>query len=71
MANLIQCPTCGRQVSSNAANCPGCGEVINSKMAKPAGAINLKDPVHLVGVILAVLVIFGVIVATIARLSSL
>ena len=71
MATLIQCPTCGKKISSNAANCPGCGEVINAKMTKPAGAINLKDPVHLVGVILAVLVILGVIVATIAKIASL
>jgi len=23
---LMECPTCGRQVSTNAASCPGCGE---------------------------------------------
>ena len=71
MATLIKCPTCGKQVSSNAATCPGCGEVINAQMTKPAGAINLKDPVHLIGVILAGLVILGVIVAIIARFASL
>ena len=48
-----------------------CGEVINAQMTKPAGAINLKDPVHLIGVILAGLVILGVIVAIIARFASL
>ena len=61
MANLIECPTCGKQISSNAICCPNCGEIINSKMAKPAGAINMKDPVHFVGV--GVAVILGVIVA--------
>ena len=55
MANLIECPTCGKQISSNALCCPNCGEIINSKMAKPAGAINMKDPVHFVGVGIAVI----------------
>lgn len=71
MAKLVKCPTCGREVSSNAAHCPGCGEVINDKMAKPAGAINLKDPVHLAGVILSGLVIAGVIFAVIARFRQI
>ena len=61
MANLIKCPTCGKQISSNAISCPNCGEVINSKMSKPAGAINMKDPVHFVGVVISILVILGVI----------
>ena len=61
MANLIKCPTCGKQISCNAICCPNCGEIINSKMAKPAGAINMKDPVHFVGV--GVAVILGVIAA--------
>lgn len=68
MAELIQCPTCKNNVSSNAATCPHCGEVINSRMTKPAGAINLKDPVHLAGVILAGLMVLGVIVAIIANI---
>ena len=63
MANLIECPTCGKQISSNAISCPNCGEIINSKMAKPAGAINMKDPVHFVGVVISILVILGVIAA--------
>ena len=61
MANLIKCPTCGKQISSNAISCPSCGEVINQKMAKPAGAINMKDPVHFIGVLISILVIVGVI----------
>ena len=28
MANLIQCPTCGKEISCNAASCPFCGEPI-------------------------------------------
>ena len=71
MANLIQCPTCGKKVSSNAATCPDCGEIINAQMTKPAGAINLKDPVHVVGVGLAILIVIGIIVAAIAKVASL
>ena len=63
MANLIECPTCGKQISSNAICCPNCGEIINSKMAKPAGAVNMKDPVHFVGVAIPILLILGFIVA--------
>ncbi len=40
-------------------------------MTKPAGAINLKDPVRLAGVILAGLMVLGVILAIIARFSSM
>jgi hypothetical protein len=29
MANLIECPTCGNQISENAVSCPHCGEPIN------------------------------------------
>ena len=28
MANLIQCPTCSKEISSNASSCPFCGEPI-------------------------------------------
>ncbi len=70
MANLISCPTCGKQISSNAISCPNCGELINAKMSKPAGAINMKDPVHFVGVVISVLVILGVIAMFIAAATS-
>lgn len=66
MAQLIKCPTCGKQVSNNAATCPNCGEIINSKMTKNAGAINLKDPVHLIGVIISILVILAVVSGIVA-----
>lgn len=36
---LIQCPTCGQQVSVNATSCPKCGEIINTK---PAGILTRK-----------------------------
>lgn len=68
---LIACPTCGCSVSRNAAACPECGEVINVQMQKPSGAINLRDPVHLIGVILAAIIVLGVIAAAIIKVLSL
>ncbi len=70
-AKMIACPTCGHNVSRNAAACPECGEIINVQMQKPAGAINLHDPVHLIGVILAAVIVLGVIAAAIIKVSSL
>jgi len=29
---LINCPECGREVSSNAPTCPGCGVIINNQV---------------------------------------
>ncbi len=36
MATLTNCPTCGKQVSSNAAACPNCGEVLNPNKTTPS-----------------------------------
>jgi predicted amidophosphoribosyltransferase len=59
--SLIKCPACGRDVSKNAPSCPGCGEPIKSSVEKASGAINMKDPVHLIGVIFAIAVLLGII----------
>lgn len=37
MSKLINCPTCGEQVSSGAENCPHCGETIRKN--KPRSVI--------------------------------
>ena len=47
MTKMIKCPACSCEVSSQAAACPQCGHLFKS-----AGAINLRDPVHLVGIAL-------------------
>ena len=52
MANLVKCPTCQRDVSSEARACPQCGHQF-----KAAGGINLKDPIHVIGILLAVVVL--------------
>ena len=54
--NLIKCPSCNKDVSTKAASCPHCGHQFKS-----AGGINLKDPVHVLGVIAVIVIILGVI----------
>ena len=56
---LMQCPECGTDVSSEAAACPKCGHPLR---ATPAGGINPRDPVHVIGIILVVIVLIGIIV---------
>lgn len=56
MSRLINCPACGKQVSANAAACPACAEPIKPGRAK-TGGINLRDPVHVVGVVLGVVIL--------------
>jgi len=51
---LIKCPECGTEVSSEAAACPKCGHPLQ---AKPSGGINTKDPVHVIGIILVVIIL--------------
>lgn len=36
---LIQCPECGRQVSTLAAQCPGCGHPISAPPAQNASQV--------------------------------
>ena len=52
---LIKCPACEKDVSPNAPACPSCGEPIKSSVEVASGAINLKDPVHFLGIIVVVL----------------
>jgi hypothetical protein len=47
---MMNCPSCGKDVSTEAAACPNCGHAF-----KYAGGLNLGDPVHLLG-------IFGLVV---------
>lgn len=47
--DLKPCPSCSAPVSPKAAACPKCGHTFRSP-----GGINLKDPVHLIGLALAV-----------------
>lgn len=62
--NLRKCPTCGSDVSVRAPSCPKCGEPFALGAAK-VGGVNMRDPVHLIGVVLAVVIALGSILAII------
>ena len=55
-ASLTKCPSCRADVSAEAAACPKCGHQF-----KYAGGINLKDPVHVIGLLICALIIIGVV----------
>ena len=70
MSKLIKCPTCGNDVSENAPACPRCGEIINEKTAPYTGTIDMKDPVHFVGVMISIFVIIFIVIAVINKFIS-
>ena len=57
-SNLIKCPSCGKSISRQAASCPDCGHTFS----RNNGGVNLSDPIHLIGVILAILAGIGVVI---------
>jgi predicted amidophosphoribosyltransferase len=52
---LIKCPSCQSDVSTEADTCPKCGHRF-----KDAG-VNLRDPVHVIGLIACAIIIVTVI----------
>ena len=60
---LTKCPSCQADVSTKAVACPKCGHQF-----KYAGRINLKDPVHIVGVIIALAILIPSIIGFIHAL---
>jgi predicted amidophosphoribosyltransferase len=67
--SLTKCPACEKEVSPNAPACPRCGEPINKSAGKSAGAIDAKDPVHFIGLVIAGLMILGIIIFAIKVLG--
>ena len=55
---MTPCPACSNEVSTDAATCPKCGHQFKS-----AGGINMSDPVHVIGIGLAVLILAVVVLA--------
>ncbi len=51
---LINCPACEKEISPNAPTCPNCGEPIKKEPTRTVGSIDPKDPVHLIGIVIAV-----------------
>jgi uncharacterized paraquat-inducible protein A len=64
---LIKCPECGTEVSSEAAACPKCGHPLR---AKPSGGINMKDPVHVIGVVLVIIILLVGIVSGVQQCNG-
>lgn len=56
MSRIINCPACGKQVSENAAACPACAEPIRPERSN-TGGINLRDPVHIAGIVLCIVIL--------------
>jgi uncharacterized paraquat-inducible protein A len=54
---MTSCPSCQAEISTEAAACPKCGHQFKS-----AGGINLRDPVHQIGVIVAGVLLLGAII---------
>jgi len=57
--NLIPCPACGKLISPQAAACPQCAQPIAPAKNNTQG-INLRDPIHILGVALALLMLLGI-----------
>ncbi len=55
--NLRQCPACSKMVSRNASACPDCGEPFSEVARVPHGAINMRDPIHVLGIIVVIVII--------------
>ncbi len=56
MKSLIHCRACGNSVSPDARSCPSCGDPVKPKYD---GEINMRDPIHLIGVSASVVFIIG------------
>jgi len=63
--NFISCPTCRTRISMQAATCPKCGHELRSP-----GAFNIGDPVHFIGILLCIFILFGCIVFMLVRLGA-
>jgi uncharacterized paraquat-inducible protein A len=54
--NIRACPSCSVSVSLSATACPHCGHTF-----RQPGAINLSDPVHVIGLIVCGIIILIVV----------
>ncbi len=57
------CPTCGKQISLTATSCPQCGHTF-----KYAGGVNLRDPVHVIGLGVCVLMILMAVIYILSQI---
>jgi len=54
--SLQPCPSCENQVSTEADTCPKCGHRFHY-----AGGLNMKDPVHVLGVLICIALVIGAV----------
>lgn len=60
---LVKCPTCEKDVSDKAPACPHCGEPMRTSVeVAQGGAVNPKDPVHFVGLLICGFILLGVVI---------
>lgn len=60
---LIKCPACDHNVSTKAPSCPSCGEPLRSTVEiAQGGAINPKDPVHFIVLLVLGFCVLSVII---------
>lgn len=56
---LMKCPACDKQISTAATACPQCGHPFAK--ATTVSGIDMKDPVHVLGVIVVAIIVVLVI----------
>lgn len=62
---LTTCPDCGKKISTSAEKCPECGRPM--RMSRQGNAFNpFHDPVHFLGLIIALLMVAGVIAVAVS-----
>lgn len=66
---LLQCPECGRQVSSQASSCPGCGHPLRRVSSKRTRRKRKKTAI-LIAIIVGAVLILGAIAAIIFLVMS-
>ena len=58
--SLFPCPSCKQSVSKKAKSCPHCGHAF-----KPDNQMSMRDPVHVIGFLLAALFVVALIAAAV------
>lgn len=67
--SLRACPACHAQVSVRAVSCPHCAEPFQAAGRVVAGAINMRDPVHVLGIVVCVVIGLCVLGAAVYALT--
>ena len=63
---LTKCPACAAEISTEAVACPKCGH----PMKQQAEGLDVGDPVHVIGVVLAIIILIGFVVFGVRACNS-